>query len=244
MIKHGAVKAGVSRLLFWGHMNTILGEYRGLLTDVDQWFGRSIIQSGERIRCAAGCAECCRGLFDITLLDAALLKQGFDRLDGETRERVLVQCRERLVGLRRLWPAFDLPYILNDHPEEEWKLLMLEDDETPCPLLGPDGRCLVYDYRPMTCRLHGLPLVDLMGEVHHDEWCTLNYVDVDPLADTGIRGDFTRIFREEVRLFRHFSRQLLGREFRELDTFIPTALLLDFARFDWRCFAAGFGATP
>jgi len=235
---------GFPAFFFWGHMNAILGEYRGLLSDVDQWFGRCSAQSGERIRCAAGCAECCRGLFDITLLDAALLKQGFDRLDGETRERVLVRCRERLAGLRRLWPQFDNPYILNDHPEEEWELLMPDDDETPCPLLGPDGRCLVYDYRPMTCRLHGLPLVDLTGEVHHDEWCTLNYVGSDPLADAGIREDFTRIFREEVRLFRHFSRKLLGREFRELDTFIPTAILIDFTRFDWHRFAAAFTATP
>jgi len=225
-------------------MNEILKEYHGLLTEVDQWFHRCLARSGDRVHCSAGCSGCCRGLFDITLLDAALLKAGFDRLAGGTRELVLDRCGERLAGMQRLWPDFAPPFILNYRPEEEWELLMPEDDETPCPLLGADGRCLVYGFRPMTCRLHGLPLVDLTGEVHHDEWCTRNFVGADPLADTGIRGDFPRIFREEVLLFRHFTRQLLGREFQELDTVIPTALLMDFTRFDWRHFAAGFGATP
>ena len=225
-------------------MNEILGEYRELLADVDQWFSRCMARSGERIRCAAGCSECCRGLFDITLIDAALLRQGFNQLDDATREQVLDRCRERLAGLQHLWPDFAHPYLLNYRPEEEWELLMPDDDETPCPLLGEDGRCLVYDFRPMTCRLHGLPLVDLTGEVLHDEWCTLNYVDVDPLTDAELRGEFTRIFREEVLLFRHFSTQLLGREFMELDSFIPTALLIDFDRFDWPRFAAGLGVTP
>lgn len=225
-------------------MNEILNEYQGLLAEVDQWFQRCLARSGDRIHCAAGCSGCCRGLFDITLLDAALLKEGFDRLEGRTRELVLDRCRERLAGMQRLWPDFAHPFILNYRPEEKWELLMPDDDETPCPLLEADGRCLVYGYRPMTCRLHGLPLVDLSGEVHHDEWCTLNYLGGDPLADAGIRGDFPRILREEVRLFRDFTRQLLGREFQELDTVIPTALLMDFTRFDWRRFAAGFGATP
>lgn len=225
-------------------MNEVLEDYCRLLTRVDNWFSGCIARSGEQIRCAAGCAECCRGLFDITLLDAALLKEGFDRLDAVVREQALTKCRERLSGLQRLWPDFAHPFILNYRPEDEWELLMPDDDETPCPLLGEDGRCLVYGFRPMTCRLHGLPLVDLTGEVLHDEWCTLNYVNDDPLADAALRGEFTTIFREEVRLFRRFTERLLGREFRELDTFIPTALLIDFTRFDWRRFAAGFTVTP
>ncbi len=225
-------------------MDGILKEYRNLLSDVDKWFANCIAQSGDHIRCAAGCSECCRGLFDITLLDAALLKNGFDQLDGDIRGEVLARCRSRLRVLQGLWPELDSPYILNYRPEEEWDMLMPDDDETPCPLLGQDGRCLVYEYRPMTCRLHGLPLVDLTGEVLHDEWCTLNYVGNDPLANTALRGKFTDIFREEVRLFHRLSAHLLGREFTELDTFIPTALLIDFQHFDWPGYGAALAATP
>ena len=232
----------MSRLLFYEPMNDILDEYGRLLEKVDRWFGRSMAHAGERIRCAAGCAECCRSLFDITLIDAAFLKRGFDQLDEQTKRQVLTRCRTRLTTLKQAWPEFDVPYLLNYRPEDDWELLMPDEDETPCPLVGADGRCLVYAHRPMTCRLHGLPLIDRSGEVLHDEWCTLNFINADPLADEGLREDFTGIFREEVRLFRHFVEKLFGRVFLELDTFIPTALLIDFTRFDWQTFAPSHAA--
>ncbi|WP_348240453.1 hypothetical protein, partial [Salmonella enterica] len=71
----------------------------------------------------------------------------------------------------------------------------------------------------MTCRLHGLPLIDISGEVMHDEWCTMNLVGcADPLALPGLAGEFDRILRDEVRLGRRFSKQLVGEVVHELDT--------------------------
>ncbi|RNC67850.1 MAG: YkgJ family cysteine cluster protein [Desulfuromonadales bacterium] len=221
-------------------MEDILREYGGLLAEVDRWFGRCQDAAAARIRCMAGCSGCCRGLFDITLLDAAVLVQGFSRLGEGLRQQVLLRCHARLAEVQLIWPEFDAPYLLNHRPEDEWKILMPEGDETPCPLLGDDGRCLVYEHRPMTCRLHGLPHVDLAGEVLHDEWCTLNFIGADPLSLVELRGDFIRLFEDEVRLFRRYSTRLLGHEVWELDTFIPTALLIDFDRFDWRRIAAIF----
>ncbi|ANA40381.1 MULTISPECIES: YkgJ family cysteine cluster protein [Geobacter] len=214
-------------------MEEILDHYGSLLSRIDDWFRACLGSSGDRIRCADGCSDCCRGLFDITLLDAAFLRRGFDRLDPEVRGQVLDRCRERIAGLGLVWPEFDQPFILNMRPEDEWEALMPDDDETPCPLLDQRGRCLVYGYRPMTCRLHGLPLIDVSGEIMHDEWCTLNYMDADPLADPALRGDFNRIFTEEVRLIRTFAGRLLGHPLSEVDTFIPTALVIAFDSIDW-----------
>lgn len=36
--------------------------------------------------------------------------------------------------------------------------------DVPCPLLGEDGRCLVYAHRPLVCRLIGLPMLTDLGE--------------------------------------------------------------------------------
>lgn len=228
-------------------MDTILKEYGELLASVDQWFGRCSAHAGGQITCNIGCSGCCRGLFDITLLDAFYLKNGFDALDAATREHVLLKCRQRFLLFKDFWPEFDAPYILNYRPEEEWEILMPEEDETPCPLLGDDGKCLVYLHRPMTCRLHGVPLIDVSGDEFYDEWCTLNFTGKDPLCDIGLRGEFDLTFRKELRLFRRFTEKLLGRQFNELDTFIPTALLIDFAGFGWKDFAANVQlqiATP
>jgi len=168
------------------------------------------------------------------MLDACYLKYGFERLDPDKKTPVLKKARLRLKGLQALWPDFTPPYILNYRPEQEWETLMPDNDETPCPLLDNDGKCMVYDYRPMTCRLHGLPLVDISGEVMHDEWCTFNFTATSPLEVMALRFDFKGLFRGELLLFRRFTFELLGQSLNELDTFIPNALLIDFKDYKWK----------
>ena len=215
-------------------MKEILEKYGELLRKVDAWFVDCAGKHPSAVTCRTGCSECCRALFDITLLDAFYLKSGFDGLDPKIKAAILVKARERLVDLQELWPDLAEPYILNYRPEEEWEILMPEDDETPCLLLGADGTCLVYDYRPMTCRLHGLPLVDISGEVLHDEWCTLNFPGENPLDLKDLRWEFNVLFRNELLIFREFTFKLFEYKVNELDSFIPTALLIDFAHFPWR----------
>ena len=111
---------------------------------------------------------------------------------------------------------------------------MPEEDETPCPLLGADGCCLVYADSALICRLHGLPNLDLSGESFSDACCTRNYTGADPLADPALRWPFRAVFERELGLFHAFTRELTGRVWPELDTFIPTALLIDFAGSDWK----------
>lgn len=211
-------------------MNDILAQYGKLLAEVDHWFAGAVASFPGHISCGKGCCGCCRALFDITLLDALHLQQGFSKLPHSLRLKVLADAERRVAEIRRQWPEFDQPYLLNHRSEDEWQELMPEDDETPCLLLDEEGRCLVYEYRPMTCRLHGLPLIDVSGEVMHDEWCTENFIAADPLAMTELQGEFDRFFREEVRLDRELSLLLSGRVIYELDTLIPAALLIDFSR--------------
>lgn len=221
-------------------MDTTVLQYCELLEQVDRWFARCMETYPDKISCQSGCSSCCRSLFDITLLDAYFLKLGLDALPEQAREKVLQKCRERLRLMREQWPEFGHPYVLNYRPEEEWEDLMPDDDETPCVLLGEDGRCLVYANRPMTCRLHGIPLLDTDGEVMHDEWCTLNFVGEDPLVLEGLRAPFDEMIRREVALVRDFTGKLAGKRASELDTFIPTALLVDFDGFDWESWLRDF----
>jgi Fe-S-cluster containining protein len=211
----------------------VLDDYRRLLTDVDAWFAACLRAGGSSLACRGGCSACCRALFDITLLDAWLLKEAFAGLPGAVRSRVLDRCRPRLAELRERWPELKHPYLLNALPEDEWAA-MAEDDMTPCPLLDDHGCCLVYAARPMTCRLHGLPNIDASGEDFDGTVCTLHAGDPLELPDKVLHWRFREVFAGEVQLFRDFTRQLTGRTWLELDTFIPLALLADYAAVDWR----------
>ena len=212
----------------------LLKEYSNLLFEVDAWFSSCQALHHESIACAKGCSECCRGLFDITILDAALLKIGFDRLPEDIRRMASAKTEEQLKNINSIWPEFKHPFTLNHHPEEEREELMTSDNDTPCVLLDTEGRCLLYDYRPLTCRLHGLPLIDVSGEVMEGEWCTKNFTEYDPLLKENLRGPFKKLLSEETALGRYFTKELLGKTVYELDTFISTALLIDFKGIDWR----------
>ena len=208
-------------------VSAILDDYRALLETVDAWFARCLETAGRHIQCRPGCSGCCRGLFDITLMDAALLRRGFELLPGTVRAPVLAKARARLDELQERWPGFGTPYLLNHLPDAAWTE-MPEEDATLCPLLGEDGRCLVYAWRPMTCRLHGLPNIDLSGESFSDACCTFNCAAVDPLSLPELRWAFRRTFEAELQLFGEFTSRLFGAPRQELDTFIPLALLMDF----------------
>lgn len=212
-------------------METILNQYRSLLKTIDQWFDHCLSTNDSEIACRRTCTGCCRGLFEISLLDAQLLQEGFKLLNKTVQAGVLRQARSRLAELQRQWPEFQHPYILNNLPHRDWQE-MPEDDETPCPLLSRDGLCLVYDHRPMTCRLHGLPNIDVSGESFSDDYCSLNFRSVDPLAMPELRWRFRDTFSREFELLALFSQKLIGARRLELDTFIPTALLIDFNRTD------------
>lgn len=208
-------------------MNMLLDRYGELLGEVDAWFQRCLELHPDLIACRNGCSECCRGLFDITLLDAMYLKRGFDRLPEPLRDELARAASGRLELLTHVNPDFVEPWLLNGIPEDDWDALMPEEDEIPCLLLAENGGCLIYDHRPMTCRLNGIPLLDVSGEELFDEWCTLNFTTVDPRDLTDLRFAFTELFSRELLLFQELVWGLTGTVRNEVDLFIPAAVVMD-----------------
>lgn len=205
-------------------MNGILDQYGELLQEVDLWFSRCIEMHPDKIACHHGCSSCCRGLFDITFMDALYLKRGIDLLDPVLREELYQKADQLLQQLSYKFPDFRTPWFLNTLYDEELHAMMPEDDPTPCLLLSENGSCLVYHHRPMTCRLNGIPLLDLNGEPFSDEWCTLNFInsDIEQLPD--IRYTFNELFLQELLLFRELTRRIYGEACNEMDTIIPAVL--------------------
>ena len=209
-------------------MNDLLDRYGSLLREVDGWFKRCLDRYPGQIECRNGCSECCRGLFDITLLDALYLKRGFDDLPESQKVALARFALRRLDDLSILNSAFVEPWLLNSIPESDWDLLMPEDDETPCLLLSDGEGCLLYEFRPMTCRLNGIPLIDVSGEELFDEWCTLNFTKEDPRCFMELRFEFTELFSRELLLFQKLIHHLTGTIRNEVDLFIPAAVVIDF----------------
>ncbi len=87
-----------------------------------------------------GCDEnCCKTLFyHHTHLEFFYLKKGMNRLPPETKKQVFKRAVEMATEA-----------IQNADSEKEHPRIM-------CPA-NLKGRCVIYEYRPMICRLHGIP---------------------------------------------------------------------------------------
>jgi len=211
-------------------MDGLLSELTGLLEELDGWFASCCRKlPAEAVACRPGCSACCRGLFDISLPEALLLSRAFLQLPETIRDRVRGKAEARLAELKQRWPHWQPPYLLNGLPDAEWTE-MPEEDATPCPLLGEDGRCLVYSARPSSCRLHGLPAIDLDGSDFSSALCTRNGLP----EGVDLRFPLRDLFLRENELFRRFSEKLTGSVYHELDTFIPLAVLVDYDKIDWQ----------
>lgn len=98
-------------------------------------------QTGEKLPCGPGCADCCKASNEETPFvsiamrraEAALLEETLAALPPTTQDLLA----ERVLG----------------------------NYSATCLLLSPDQRCLIYEGRPLWCRIFGLPGIMSCDEV-------------------------------------------------------------------------------
>ena len=122
-------------------------------------------RAGPWLVCREGCTPCCHGTFTINALDAERLRAGMTALratDPALAARLEGRARARIAEWGPAYPGDPVSGILG---ESEADQRAFEDfcNDAPCPALDPaTGRCDVYAWRPMTCRVFGPPV--RMGE--------------------------------------------------------------------------------
>jgi len=130
--------------------------YQQLVARVET-FGEAIRQRYPgQVTCHAGCDGCCYQQFTIFPVEVHHLTQAVAALAPEARRRLL----QHLQAQDTLWQMIDQPQ--------------------PCVLLA-QGRCSVYNGRPLICRMHGYPLYSALIERPDGskrDCCPLNFTDV------------------------------------------------------------------
>lgn len=146
-------------------MHPAAESYQELLAGIDRWFADAAARHPGVVPCRSGCSACCRGPFDISLADALLLREGLAELQVDARGRVRERSGALLERMQLLEPGWDAPFDPGDLGEERFDALTERLAAEPCPLLDDAGRCLAYEYRPLVCRIIGMPMVTLDGDV-------------------------------------------------------------------------------
>ena len=126
--------------------------YELLVDKADAAFKRMEKERAAHIKCERHCSDCCHAIFGLFLIEAAYLKQQFDQLGKEEIKAALLRCNKAESDLRRL------EKMLQTHEEDpDMQAYTMARERVRCPLLDENDDCIVYPYRPITCRVYGIP---------------------------------------------------------------------------------------
>ena len=173
-----------------------MDEYRRLLDRVDAWYRGVKERHPDKVPCSKGCRDCCLGLFDVSLVDGDLLREGLAAVEPAVRDDIRSRAAAVLSRLREIYP--DLGDTLDGWDPDDVDDLCDALGDVECPVLGPEGECRLYASRPMTCRMSGVPIVDVSGETVYPEGCAkclLKPAETPRLDCGSLRRDERKILR-------------------------------------------------
>jgi Fe-S-cluster containining protein len=132
-------------------------------------------RAGEWLVCRLGCTQCCFGTFRINKLDALRLREGMDALRGSDPGLAAEVERRARGWIAEFGGGFPGDVGSGRLGESDEEIERFEEfaNEAACPALDAEsGRCDVYGWRPMTCRVFGPPVRMGEGEaLGHCELC-------------------------------------------------------------------------
>jgi hypothetical protein len=128
-------------------MESPLAAYQKLVERLDLFSAQVSNRFPEAMKCVAGCDDCCQRDISVYVFEVEILLQAANLLPPEDMQSVVERATR-----------------------------ILDDPEAPCSLLQ-ESCCLLYSYRPVLCRTHGLPLlVPVDGSL---SVCPYNFVRVE-----------------------------------------------------------------
>lgn len=151
-----------------------------LVQIMDASFAEAAQGAGKFLVCKPGCSQCCHGAFVLNPLDTLRIRAGMDMLRA-TEPALAARLEKRA----RAWidehgaefPGDLETGVLGDSKIEEERFEHFANDAA-CPVLDPDtGKCDLYAWRPMTCRVFGPPV--RMGDGEELGHCELCFTGAD-----------------------------------------------------------------
>ena len=131
--------------------------YEDLVAQVEAAFNRVKSEHETAVKCKVGCSDCCYAIFDLSLIEAIYINTKFKQAyDDQKRNELLEKANKadrEIMKLKR-----DAHKQLKDGKNESLILHEMAEKRVRCPMLNDDDRCDLYESRPITCRLYGIPL--------------------------------------------------------------------------------------
>ena len=137
-------------------LKTHFVKYEALVHIVDAVFERVKNEFPKEVFCREKCSDCCYAIFDLTLIEALYLKHKFlESFSGKTKNDIIEiadKTDRALVKLKRE------AYKQVKNGADQLEIVgQMSQERVRCPLLGENNLCVLYEHRPITCRVYGIP---------------------------------------------------------------------------------------
>ncbi len=145
-------------------LTDVYARYEALAREADSLFARIQEAHPDCVNCGAGCTDCCHAVFDLSLVEAMYLNEKFcGHYKGAKKSQILERAdqaeREAYRQKRRIFKASQQGVSTRELLEQAASL------RVRCPLLNTEERCDLYEHRPITCRIYGVPTA-VYGQGH------------------------------------------------------------------------------
>ncbi len=131
-------------------------KYEAVVQMVDGVFEKVRAEFPKEVFCREKCSDCCYAIFDLTLIEALYLKDRFLKtFSGNEKNRVMELADKTDRALTRM--KRNAYKKIRDGADELEIVGEMSMERVRCPLLGQDNLCLMYEFRPITCRVYGIP---------------------------------------------------------------------------------------
>ena len=131
-------------------------KYEAVVNMVDQVFDRVKKEFPKEVFCREKCSDCCYAIFDLTLIEALYLNHKFNEKFSGREKTDLIAIADKtdrtLAKMKR--EAYKK---VKDGADQLEIVGKMSQERVRCPLLGENNLCLMYEFRPITCRVYGIP---------------------------------------------------------------------------------------
>ncbi len=131
-------------------------KYKKIVESADKVFEQINREHSGCVKCKIECSDCCHALFDISFVEAFYISLKFrEKFNGTELDKLLDKANK---ADRQIYKLKKEAY--KDFKEGKDETAIMEkmaEKRVRCPMLNDSDQCDIYEFRPITCRLYGVP---------------------------------------------------------------------------------------
>jgi Fe-S-cluster containining protein len=131
-------------------------KYEALVSKAEAVFEQVKSKFPDEVKCKEGCSDCCHALFDLSLVEALYINYRFnEKFRGNAKKELMEKANK---ADRQIYKVKKEAFrSTQGGKEEETVVEEVGQKRIRCPLLGQGDLCEMYVFRPIACRVYGIP---------------------------------------------------------------------------------------